>query len=58
MKNIFNNLTIPNNYFFKLSLNITHDLFDYLYDNLYHENENDNILKWDLENTLTIHFNK
>jgi hypothetical protein len=47
MVNIFNNLTIPNNYFFKLSLNITHDLFDYLYDNLYHENEN---LTWDLTN--------
>jgi hypothetical protein len=51
MKNIFNNLTIPNNYFFKLSLDITHDLCDYLDDNL--EDENYIIFRWNLKNALT-----
>jgi hypothetical protein len=53
MVNIFINLIIPT-YFFNLSLNITHDLYYYLYNNLQKEN---NILRWDLQNALTINAN-
>jgi hypothetical protein len=56
MENIFEKITIPNYSFFNFSINITDYLYDYLYNNL--QDENYNILKWDLENTLTIHFNK
>ena len=56
MVNIFNNLTIPNNYFFNFSLNITHDLHSYLDDNL--EDENNIILTWDLDTALTINVNE
>jgi hypothetical protein len=49
-KNIFNELTIPRYYFFNFSINITHSLYDYLYNNLQKEN---NILRWDLQNALT-----
>jgi hypothetical protein len=51
MVNIFINLIIPT-YFFNLSLNITHDLWCYLYDNLY-----DETLRWNLRNALTINAN-
>jgi hypothetical protein len=56
MENIFEKITIPNYSFFNFSINITDYLYDYLYNNL--QDENYNILKWDFENTLTIHFNK
>ena len=56
MENIFEKITIPNYSFFNSYINITHSLYDYLYNNL--QDENYNILKWDFENTLTIHFNK
>ena len=56
MENIFNNLIIPNYYYFNNKLlNITNDLYSYLYDNL--NNENIDILRWDLQNTLTINAN-
>jgi hypothetical protein len=51
MENIFNNLRILN-YYFDYN-NITHDLFDYLDDNL----DKENISKWDLRNALTINVN-
>jgi hypothetical protein len=54
MVNIFNDLTIPKQ-FFNLSLNITHDLHNYIFDNL--KNENYNILSGDLNNALTINAN-
>jgi hypothetical protein len=54
--NIFNNLTIPNNYFYKLSFNIKYDLLFYLYDNL--KNENNDILRWDLQIALKINANE
>jgi hypothetical protein len=55
MKNIFNELTIPRYYFFNFSINITHSLYDYLYNNLQKEN---NILRWDLQNALTNNANE
>ncbi len=53
MDNIFNKITIPNYSFFNFSINITHSLFDYLYDNLYIEDT----LTWNLRNALTTNAN-
>ena len=49
MVNIFNDLTIPKQ-FFNLSLNITHDLYNHLYNNL--KRENYKTLRWDLSIAL------
>jgi hypothetical protein len=54
MVNIFNDLTIPKQ-FFNLSLNITHDLYYYLFDNL--QKENYKTLSWDLKTALIINAN-
>jgi hypothetical protein len=53
MKNIFKKIRITN-YFFD-SISISDDLFNYIFDNL--KNENNNILRWDLRNTLTTNAN-
>jgi hypothetical protein len=51
MENIFINLTIPMYYFnFNMSFNISEDLYIYLFDNLFDEN---NIITWDLKDALT-----
>ena len=56
MVNIFNDLTIPKQ-FFNLSLNITDDLLIYICNNLENKNENYNILRWDLSIALTTNAN-
>ena len=53
MVNIFKKIRITN-YFFD-SISISDDLFNYIFDNL--KNENNNILRWDLRNALTINAN-
>jgi hypothetical protein len=53
MENIFNVITIPNNYFF--NVNLEWDLLKYLNDNLKHENNI--ILTWELYTALTINAN-
>jgi hypothetical protein len=53
MENIFKKIRITN-YFFD-SISISDDLFNYIFDNL--KNENNNILRWDLRNTLTTNAN-
>jgi hypothetical protein len=53
MKNIFNELPIPI-YYINFSLYISDDLWCYLYDNLYDENE---FLTRDLKNALTTNVN-
>jgi hypothetical protein len=50
MENIFNVITIPNNYFF--NVNLEWDLLNYLDNNLY-----DETVRWNLRNTLTINAN-
>jgi len=58
MVNIFNEITIIDKFFKNDPINLkikTRDLFDYLYDNL--ENENMDILKFDLRNALSINAN-
>jgi hypothetical protein len=54
MKNIFNKLSIQTHYF-DYFLNISNDLWFYLYDNL--DDENNNIFRQDLRNALTINVN-
>jgi hypothetical protein len=55
MENIFNKITIPNNYFNSFYPNILDDdILNYLDDNLHDEN---NKLRWDLRNALTINAN-
>jgi hypothetical protein len=53
MENKFNNHTIPSDYI-NYSINIAHDLFNYICNNLHDEN---NKLRWDLRNALTINAN-
>jgi hypothetical protein len=50
MVNIFNDLTIPNYFLDSISINITHDLFDYLYDNLHIQDTLTRGLKTELTN--------
>jgi hypothetical protein len=54
MKNKFNELTIPSDYFNSFYHHITHDLLFYLFDNL--QKENYNLLR-DLEEALTTNAN-
>jgi hypothetical protein len=57
MKNIFEKYETTRNYFNENLLNyITHSLFDSLYYNL--EDENRNILRWDLSIALTTNVNE
>jgi hypothetical protein len=58
MVNIFEKIRITN-YFFDIYLNlklIKPDLHNYLFDNL--KNENNNILRWDLQTALKINANE
>ena len=51
MVNIFNKLTIPSDYFNNcFSINIAHDLFDYLFNNS--EGENYQTFRWNLQEAL------
>jgi hypothetical protein len=51
MKNIFKKSIIPSNYFNNcFSINIAHDLFDYLFNNS--EGENYQTFRWNLQEAL------
>jgi hypothetical protein len=54
MKNTFKKIRIPN-YCFDYSINITHDLWFYLKDNL--QKENYQTFSWDLKTALKINAN-